>query len=76
MKTPKLRRNGDGREFTVYPGSRGQREYFGKFGTAEAASAYQTWLNTLLTVGHTGRTIQSLCEAFLIWAEEDTGHPT
>jgi hypothetical protein len=47
LRTPKLRKNGDGRAFAVTPNSRGQRTYFGKFGTTEAEAKYREWLTAL-----------------------------
>lgn len=48
MRTPKYRKNGDGRAFAVYPKSNGKREYFGKYGTKEAEDRYKEWLTRLL----------------------------
>jgi integrase len=48
VKTPKYRRNGDGRAFSVFPGSGGKRQYFGAYGTPEAEAAYKRWLASLL----------------------------
>lgn len=43
-RAPKLRRNGDGRAFAIYPNSGGIRKYFGEFGTRDAETDYQIWL--------------------------------
>lgn len=79
MKTPKLRKNGDGRAFAVYPGSGGRRAYFGTFGTPEATRKYQVWLADVMSSLASGepvkadlraqRTISDLLADYLTWAE-------
>jgi integrase len=49
VKLPKLRKNGDGRAFAVYPKSNGKREYFGEFGTEAAEKRYSNWLSRWLS---------------------------
>jgi integrase len=75
---PKLRRNGDGRAFAIYPETGGKRAYFGKFGTPEAESAYQAWLADLLKAKATGEPIGKrrsgvsvieLIDTYLEWSD-------
>lgn len=55
MRTPKLCRNADGRAYANVPGSKGrQREYFGRYGSAEAELAYRDWLRRMLEAAEIG----------------------
>lgn len=80
MRTPKLRRNGDGRAFAAYPGTAGRRCYFGVYGTDEAEQAYNAWLADLFASRASGdpvaadrranRTLGDLAADYLRWAEQ------
>lgn len=77
IRIPKLRRNGDGRMFAVYPKSNGKREYFGTEGDPETERKYRQWLARVLN-GATvpkGRDllIVDVVEAFLEHAEREWG---
>lgn len=58
MKVPQFRRNGDGRGFAVYPGSKGRRKYFGRFEDPEAKRGYERWLSDLLAASAAGEPFQ------------------
>lgn len=79
MKPPKLRRNGDGRAFAVFPGTGGRRAYFGVYGSEEAAGRYAKWLDEVMSAIASGEpfacdrredhTLTNLADIYLPWAE-------
>lgn len=79
MRTPTLRRNGDGRAFAVYPNSRGKRAYFGTFGTEDAGHRYALWLSEVMAsvaVGEPACVVASLSIAelavkYVEWSEQN-----
>lgn len=80
MRTPKLRKNGDGRAFAVYPNSNGRRAYFGEFGSPEADQKYQAWLSEVMaslaagepTVSHKSSvTLAKLIVLYLEWSDKN-----
>ncbi|MFG0335678.1 MAG: tyrosine-type recombinase/integrase, partial [Maioricimonas sp. JB049] len=74
---PKLRRNGDGRLFAVYPKSNGKREYFGKQDDPEAERKYRQWLSRVLNGATVPKgkdiLVVDLVQAYLGWAESEYG---
>lgn len=82
MRTPKLRRNGDGRAFAVFPNAGGKRAYFGTYGTPEAEQRYQAWLGDVMsamaadeppTPLRFGASLAELMLPYLEWSETNHG---
>lgn len=82
MRVPKLRKNGDGRAFSVLPASGGKRVYFGRYGTEEAGQRYHEWLSDVLAElasgepqpkKHHGISIAELALKYLAWSKLNHG---
>lgn len=80
MRVPQLRKNGDGRAFSVVPRSDGTRVYFGRYGTDEAEKRYQAWLSDVLAELATGEpepqksrsvTVAELAVKYLDWSVQN-----